>query len=256
MEDPVDPGRPERDGEGSRPEAPEPGPPARDVATVSVSAPRALDEGDDVAALQALRLAAELGPPTFSVGQIVAERYRVERFIDRGGMGEVYEIVDQDLGERVAMKTIRPDLAADPRALKRFKREIRVARQVTHRNICRIYEFSVHKARGEAGGEDVFFLAMELLRGETLSDRIKRGRLSSDEAVPIVVQIALALDAAHVLEIIHRDLKSSNVMLGPPRSPGAPPRAVVTDFGLARGFAPDVSVASISESGAVIGTLA
>jgi tetratricopeptide (TPR) repeat protein/TolB-like protein len=256
MADPQDTRPPERHDKDGRPEAREPRSSSADSATLSTGGLRPVEEGDEQAGLQVERLAVVAGPPTFSDGQIVAERYQVLRFIARGGMGEVYEVMDQALGDRVAMKTIRPDLAEDPRALERFKREIRMARQISHPNVCRIHEFWTHKAGGEAGGEDVFFLTMELLRGETLSERISRGRVLSDEALPIIVQVALALDAAHVRGIIHRDLKSSNVMLEPSGSPGIPPRAVITDFGLARGFNPDVSVASISDSGAVIGTLA
>jgi tetratricopeptide (TPR) repeat protein/tRNA A-37 threonylcarbamoyl transferase component Bud32/TolB-like protein len=166
--------------------------------------------------------------PAFSPGDLIADRYRVVRFIARGGMGEVYEVEDLELRERVALKTVRPEAARDATAVERFKREIQLARKVTHPNVCRIFDVSHHRE----GEEGVIFLTMELLPGETLSQRLHRGGpLGTEEALPIVRQIAEALHAAHQAGVIHRDLKPGNVMLVESR--GAT-RAVVTDFGLAR----------------------
>ena len=198
----------------------------------------------------------EGGPPlgpdvdrTFSPGELVAERYRIVRFIARGGMGEVYEAEDRELRASVALKTIRPEIAADPAMMERFKREIHLAHKITHSNVSRIYDIGFHRD----GAKSVTFLTMELLSGETLAARVSRaGRLKTEEALPIVAQMAAALDAAHEAGIVHRDFKSGNVMLVETRK-GV--RAVVTDFGLARGLASqDGFAASMTGAGAVAGT--
>jgi tetratricopeptide (TPR) repeat protein/tRNA A-37 threonylcarbamoyl transferase component Bud32/TolB-like protein len=168
--------------------------------------------------------------PSFAPGALLAQRYRVVRFIARGGMGEVYEVEDLELRERVALKTVRPEVAHDETAIERFRREIQLARRVTHPNVCRIFDVAHHRPEGSAAG--VIFLTMELLPGETLAERLRRtGPLPADAALPIVRQIAGALHAAHRVGVVHRDLKPGNVVLVDGRD-GV--RAVVTDFGLAR----------------------
>ncbi|HYU34019.1 MAG TPA: tetratricopeptide repeat-containing serine/threonine-protein kinase [Thermoanaerobaculia bacterium] len=168
--------------------------------------------------------------PSFAPGTLVAERYRIVRFIARGGMGEVYEVEDLELRERVALKTVRPEVAHDEMAIERFKREIQLARRVTHPNVCRIFDVSHHRPDGNAAG--VIFLTMELLQGETLAERLRRtGPLPPHAALPIVRQVSDALNAAHQVGVVHRDLKPGNVILAEGRG-GV--RAVVTDFGLAR----------------------
>jgi eukaryotic-like serine/threonine-protein kinase len=169
--------------------------------------------------------------PTFAPGDVIARRYRVARFIARGGMGEVYEADDLELHERVALKTVRPEAAGDTLAVERFKREIQLARKVTHANVCRIFDVSHHRPEGDAS-PGVIFLTMELLEGETLAQRLRRsGPLTTAEALPIARQVADALHAAHQAGVVHRDLKPGNVMLVEGRGSL---RAVVTDFGLAR----------------------
>jgi serine/threonine protein kinase len=163
----------------------------------------------------------------FSAGDLLAGRFRIVRFIAQGGMGEVYEAEDLELSGQVALKTIRSEIAEEVGSVDRFKREVHIARQVTHPNVCRIYDVFRH------GGTT--FLTMEFLQGETLADRLSRQRrFSTAEAMPIVSQVAAGLAAAHRAGVIHRDFKSANVMLMPdaPEEGGA--RAVVTDFGLAR----------------------
>jgi hypothetical protein len=161
----------------------------------------------------------------FAPGELLAGRFTIVRFIARGGMGEVYEAEDRELRERVALKTIRPEIAGDPRAIERFKREIHLSRQVTHPNVCRIYDLfhhSVPPGPDRPGGE-VTFLSMEHLAGETLAARLKgRGRMSAEEALPIVTQMASALAAAHEAGVIHRDFKSQNVILVPAVAARAP----------------------------------
>ncbi len=164
------------------------------------------------------------GEPAFAPGEKIAERYRVVRFLARGGMGEVYEVEDQELRERVALKSVRGDVSRDNLAIERFRREIQLARKVTHPNVCRIFDVAFHSG--------TIFLTMELLEGETLAQRLRRaGPMSTEEALPVVRQIAEALHAAHQAGIVHRDLKPGNVVLSEARGT---PRAVVTDFGLAR----------------------
>ncbi len=196
---------------------------------------------------------APLGP-ALSPGQMLAARFRICGFIARGGMGEVYEAEDLELGEHVALKTVRAEIAADPAALERFKTEVHLARKVTHPSACRI--FDVFRHQGGPGAPGVTFLTMELLRGETLADRLARtGRLSPIEALPLVEQMASALEAAHRAGVIHRDFKCANVMLVPGRSGAGEMRAVVTDFGLARRDpAVEGSIAALTTAGTVAGT--
>jgi serine/threonine protein kinase len=188
----------------------------------------------------------------FEPGTLVDDRYRITRFIARGGMGEVYEAHDTDLDERVALKTVSAAIADDGRMMERIRREVQLARRVTHPNVCRIFDVGYHRIEG---GERIAFLTMELLDGETLGARVARaGPLTVAEASPLAGQIAAALDAAHAAGVIHRDFKSDNVMLV--RSPGGL-RAVVTDFGLARpestaGRSVDVNIGL--SNGRVIGT--
>jgi tetratricopeptide (TPR) repeat protein/tRNA A-37 threonylcarbamoyl transferase component Bud32 len=170
--------------------------------------------------------------PVFAPAAIVAGRYRVVRFLAQGGMGEVYEVDDLELRERVALKTVRPEVAGDSLAVERFRREIQMARKVTHPNVCRIFDVSYHRSAGAGTGLDGILLTMELLTGETLAQRLRNGGpLPTSEALPIARQICLGLEAAHQVGVIHRDLKPGNVVLVPARG-GV--RAVVTDFGLAR----------------------
>lgn len=180
-------------------------------------------------------------PRTCESGDVLAGRFKVVKFLAMGGMGEVYEAEDLELNERVAIKLIRPEvLFRQSDAPKRFKREIRLAKQVTHPNVCRIFDLFRHPSPGSDSGDDpgstVLFVSMELLKGETLAERLKRtGKMNMDEALPIVLQMASALQAAHEREILHRDLKPSNVFLVPSRESGGI-RVVVTDFGLALGL--------------------
>jgi tetratricopeptide (TPR) repeat protein len=168
-------------------------------------------------------------PPAFEPGALIANRYRVLRFVARGGMGNVYEVEDEDLGTRVALKTIRTE--RDPLHHERVRREINLARQVTHPNVCRIFDMGRHDpAPDDEGSAPITFLTMELLEGETLARRLRRdGPLDIATAQSVAAALAAGLDAAHRAGVIHRDLKSANVVLSPDGE-----RVTITDFGLAR----------------------
>ena len=147
------------------------------------------------------------------------ERFTVVRQLGLGAMGVVYEVIDRELEEHVALKVIYgDDLPAD--AVARLKSEVRLARRITHRNVVRIYDV------GQTGPSH--FFTMELVGGGTLKHRLTAGPLPHDEAKDIALQIANGLEAAHAAQVMHRDLKPSNVLLSPDG------RAVLSDFGLAR----------------------
>jgi hypothetical protein len=180
---------------------------------------------------------------TLQSGERLGDRYEIVRLLARGGMGEVYEARDQLLDELVALKTIGLGAVDDQRALPAMKVEVQLARKVSHRNVCRILEFGIH-GRDDAGGDAVPFFTMELLRGETLRQRLNRvGTLSVTEALPIVLQVIDGLAAIHAAGIVHRDLKPENVFLLDERQ-GL--RAVVMDLGLARALDLSQPLASIS----------
>ena len=159
-------------------------------------------------------------PPerTFPDGARIAGRYQVLRFIAKGTQGEVYAVEDLSLHEHVALKTIHPERASRPDALYRFKDKLRLARRVTHPNVCRVFDLGEHPAAQGPSGEShpVMFLTMELLEGETLQAYVARnGHIHPEQILALAEQMASALDAAHAVQIIHRDFKSSNVVLMP-----------------------------------------
>src|SRR5215469_14398034 len=166
---------------------------------------------------------------SFSAGQIVAGRFEIRRFLNRGGMGEVYDAWDRELQQEVALKTIRSELASAPTLIGRFKREVSQTRKISHPNVCRVYDLFCHRSETTS---PIWFLTMQLLVGETLLERIHRqGPIPTTEALPLIKQIVAGMTAAHQLGIVHRDFKSGNVILV---TEGASQKtAVITDFGLA-----------------------
>ena len=159
-------------------------------------------------------------------GTILGGRYEILQALGEGGMGAVYKARDRELDRLVALKVIRPDLARNPAIIQRFKQELILARQVTHRNVVRIFDL------GEADG--IKFITMEFIEGKDLrSLLLENKKFSPEEAAEIIRQVALALDTAHTEGVIHRDLKPQNIMRD------AQGRIVVMDFGLARSLESD-----------------
>jgi eukaryotic-like serine/threonine-protein kinase len=194
--------------------------------------------------------------PSFSPGDLLAERFRITRFIARGGMGEVYEAEDVELRERVALKSIRAELLRDPHAVDRFRREVHLAKKVTHPNVCRIFDLFRHQVSGpgeKKSSHSILLVAMELLQGETLADRLQRdSRMRTQDALPIAQQMAAGLGAAHDAGVLHRDFKPGNIVLVAGEK-GT--RAVITDFGLALRSKEEVTQgAPVTGTGQTLGT--
>jgi serine/threonine protein kinase/Flp pilus assembly protein TadD len=166
--------------------------------------------------------------PVFHEGQVLSNRFRIEKLLGCGGMGEVYLAWDERMEDRVALKTIARLLAPSQSIRRRFIAEVQNARRVTHPNICRIHELFEE-------GETVFF-SMERLEGVLLSE-ILGGEYVARHARAIAKQMAEGLHAAHQTGVVHGDFKPANVMIVPgAAAPSKAPRAVIMDFGLARGL--------------------
>jgi len=164
-----------------------------------------------------------------SIGTVLSSRFQILTLLNTGGMGSVYEAFDSELQEVLALKTIRTEIASEPAIIERFKQEVRQARQITHPNVCRVYDLFNHDF---GPGDRLWFLTMQLLAGPTLLDHLhKNGPVPIKQAFVLVEQMVAGLSAAHEHGIIHRDFKSSNVMLVPDTAESV--RAVITDFGLA-----------------------
>ena len=174
------------------------------------------------------------------IGQTLAH-FRVVDKLGEGGMGEVYRAEDSKLGREVALKLLPPAFADDDERMARFAREAQVLASLNHPNIATLYGLESVEPGSDAGTGTVF-LAMELVEGEDLSERIKRGAVPVEEAVAISLQIAEALEAAHEQGIVHRDLKPANIKVRPD---GA---VKVLDFGLAKAWEDERGDSSLSMS--------
>jgi eukaryotic-like serine/threonine-protein kinase len=174
----------------------------------------------------------QLGP-----GSVLGERYEILQLIGQGGMGAVYKARDRELDRIIALKLIRPELAKNPEILRRFKQELILARQVTHRNVIRIFDL------GQSDG--VKFITMDFVEGCDLHRLLlEKGKFPPREAAQVLLQICRALETAHTEGVIHRDLKPQNVILDPRG------RAYVMDFGIAR----SAYLPGMTKTGALIGT--
>ncbi len=177
-------------------------------------------------------------PSMLQPGAILGQRYEILQILGEGGMGAVYKARDRELNRMVALKVIRPDLAGSQAIIDRFKQELLLATQVTHKNVIRIYDLS------EADG--MKFITMEYVEGEDLRGLMQqKGKLTPEEAVEIMQQTCRALEAAHGAGIIHRDLKPQNIMRDKTG------RILVMDFGLARTLEGD----GMTQTGALVGTM-
>ncbi len=170
-------------------------------------------------------------------GRIFGERYEVIEELGEGGMGIVYKVFDRKIEEKVALKVLAPEIAGDEKTIERFRNELKLARKVSHRNVCRMYDLSEE--------EKTPFITMEFVPGENLKSLIRRvGHLSKAKAISIAKQICEGLAEAHRLGVVHRDLKPQNIMVD---SEG---NARIMDFGIAR----SIRTKSITETGMIIGT--
>ncbi len=170
-------------------------------------------------------------------GSMLGDRYEILQLLGQGGMGAVYKARDVELERTVALKLIRPDLASHPEILRRFKQELILAREVTHRNVIRIYDL------GQASG--VRYITMEYVEGRDLRALLhEKGKLTPEEAVPMFLQIAAALEAAHHAGVVHRDLKPQNIMVDKDG------RVYVMDFGVAG----SLETPGMTQTGALMGT--
>ena len=171
-------------------------------------------------------------------GDVLGGRFEILDVLGEGGMGTVYKALDREVDHFVALKLIRPEMAVHPAILARFKQELLTARQVTHRNVIRIHDLS------EVDG--VKFITMEFVEGCDLRKLLlDNGKLPPEQAVEIIRQVCLALDAAHSAGVIHRDLKPQNIMQDKQG------RILVMDFGLARSLESD----GMTQTGALLGTI-
>ncbi len=187
----------------------------------------------------------------FSVGALILDRFRIVRHLGAGGMGDVYEAIDLELG-RIALKTIRADIATGSDMLSRFRKEVQLARKMSGPHVCRIHELFI--LADDKTGSHSTFLTMEFLDGVTLAEKLRRsGPLSWKEAQTISIEICAGLQTIHQAGIIHRDLKSQNVMLA---SRNGSTCAVLMDFGLARELTTPGSTAhrDLTKTGLLVGT--
>src|SRR5215469_12209159 len=176
--------------------------------------------GAAVASSPSLTSSGSVDEGRFVPGTMVAGRYRVAGLLGRGGMGEVYRATDLTLGQAVALKFLPEAASSDERALVRFYNEVRMARQVTHPNVCRVYDI------GQVQG--MHYISMEFVDGEDLGSLLRRiGRLPVDKAVETARKICAGLSAAHEKGVLHRDLKPANVMID------GRGQVIIMDFGLA-----------------------
>jgi DNA-binding response OmpR family regulator/Holliday junction resolvase len=176
-------------------------------------------------------------PQKLSRGIVFSGRYQIQADLGEGGMGSVYRALDVKLNEEVALKILHPEIAGDASLVERFRNEVRLARKISHKNVCRLFDLQED--------DGILYIAMEYLAGENLHSLIRRmGSLPVDQAISITGQVAEGLVEAHRLGVIHRDLKPKNIMIDHDGN------AKIMDFGIARSQRGD----RITQTGTVMGT--
>ncbi|MDH5743700.1 MAG: protein kinase [Candidatus Aminicenantes bacterium] len=170
-------------------------------------------------------------------GSTIAGRYEILEQLGRGGMGEVYKVRDTKLDEEMALKLLKPDIASDESMIERFRNELKRARKITHKNVCRMHDF--HEEEGTP------FITMEYVAGDDLKSQIqKKGKIPVEEALSITRQVIVGLTEAHELGVVHRDLKPQNIMIDKKG------HAKIMDFGIAR----SVEAPGVTTTGMIVGT--
>jgi len=173
----------------------------------------------------------------FPRGHIFAERYEIIEMLGRGGMGSVYRVEDTQLKEEVALKVINPDVAADKNTIERFRNELKLSRQIAHRNVCKMYYLGESKSGP--------YIVMEYVAGESLRNMIRMsGPMGLGTTLKIIRQVAEGLSEAHRMGVVHRDLKPSNIMIDRAGN------ARIMDFGIAR----SAKIKGITRAGVIVGT--
>ncbi|HUU37989.1 MAG TPA: protein kinase, partial [Candidatus Desulfaltia sp.] len=179
----------------------------------------------------------EISTTKLGKGALFAGRYEVQEELGKGGMGRVYKVLDREIGETVALKILNPEIAAERKTIERFRNELKVARKITHRNVCRMHDINKEKT--------TYFITMEYVPGEDLKSLIRRKeRLTEDEAILVAEQVCAGLGEAHRLGVTHRDLKPQNIMIDEEG------KARIMDFGIARSR----ETRGMTEEGLIIGT--
>jgi len=204
-----------------------------ETATFCADCGTKLLEHKDIAVTKTL----ELHKQGLTRGTTLADRYEIIEELGKGGMGTVYRVEDKKIGQDIALKLIKPEIASDKKTIERFRNELKTTRMISHRNVCRMFDL------GDAEG--THFITMEYIPGEDLKSFIRRvGRLPSGKSISIAKQVCEGLAEAHSLDVVHRDLKSSNIMIDKEGN------ARIMDFGIARSH----RAKELTGEGIIIGT--
>jgi serine/threonine protein kinase len=179
----------------------------------------------------------EVPKEELTTGSTFAGRYQIIEELGKGGMGRVYKVLDKEINETVALKLLKSEISVDKKTIERFRNELKIARKISHKNVCRMYHLGKH--------DEASFIAMEYVHGEDLRRLIRKvGQLGAGKAISIAKQVCEGLEEAHRLGVIHRDLKPSNIMVDEEGN------ARIMDFGIAR----SIDAKGITGAGVMIGT--